>query len=355
MVGSSHQPGSLRRVVRRIAVGALLTIVAALLPIATAPAHADNTTGQKITRAEVIARAQDWLYRSPALTYSHAQDTYGPGDSSTQTYRRDCSGLIDMAWHLGSGSPSTGGLDDSTYSTLLDSTPDENTDLRAGDILDDAADGHAILFEAWESDHTTFSYYSFGETPMVHGTVSIHGNSSGNIVGWPASHYKAYRYKNIIDDVSGTESAAISGGSCATTGWLTISIPSATDIEISENTCLSHGVSYPDGTAMPWVEVWTTVSWKPTSGTSPIGGDLNNLNPHVQMQLNNVTKHEATCEFANNMTDADGSGSRSCSYILYNPASGDWTADGWIDFDVNGDGKYHLGPHYLSGSPAYTV
>ncbi len=160
---------------------------------------------------------------------------------------------------------------------------------------------------------------------MVHGNGDL---TASSLAGHPTSHYKPYRYKTIIDDVSGTEVAAKTGGSCASTASLTIAIPSRTDVVISEVTCIQKGSASPDGVPLPWVQVWTTVSWRPASGSSSISGFLNNLNPHVQMQLNNVTKHEAHCEFADNMTDSDGSGSRACSYTLYNPPAGTWTADG---------------------------
>jgi hypothetical protein len=42
----------------------------------------------KITRAEVIARAQDWVNRK--IPYSQTATTDG--------YRQDCSGMVSMAW-----------------------------------------------------------------------------------------------------------------------------------------------------------------------------------------------------------------------------------------------------------------
>jgi hypothetical protein len=345
------------RYVRHAVATATLAALTVVLPWGATAAHADSGVDKKITRAEVIARAQYWVY----VTQPDYSMTGSATDILGKSYRTDCSGFVDMAWHL-SDQPNTGDLMSSTYTTSVASLDA----MLPGDLLDDDVTSggdpsypfHAILFAGWnDSAHTTFTYYSFGGAHPVRVAAATPTGDQANSGSWsshPVGDYKKRRYIRIMNDTAGTEAATPpAGGSCATTGWLVIAIPNRTDIEISEDTCLYHGVSYPDGQALYWAQAWITVHWKPVSGTSSIDGYLNNLDPHVQLQLNDVTSTEARCELANNMTDADGSGSRTCLYTLYSPASGSWTADGWVDFDVNGDGKYALGPHYLAGSPAW--
>jgi hypothetical protein len=165
-------------------------------------AHAASVVGGPITRAEVMARAWDWYNQRANITYN-SNGSYP--DLAGKTYRTDCSGYVSMALHLNSA-PNTDGLATSTYSTLLASSPSSSTDLRPGDYLDDTSDGHVVLFDAWESDHVHFSYYSFGHTPLAYATHASFSDST--LSGWTTSHYKAYRYINIQE---GTPSADYSG------------------------------------------------------------------------------------------------------------------------------------------------
>ncbi|MFF0416254.1 VCBS repeat-containing protein [Kitasatospora sp. NPDC004745] len=162
--------------------------IAATAVTATA-AHAATTASSavdgRITRGEVIQRAQYWLGKS--LTYNQG-GSYP--DSSGRNYRTDCSGYVSMAWHLGA-SPNTQGIADSyTYEI-------PRSELKAGDVLNSYYN-HVLLFEKWDDPgHTTFSYYSFGSTPVKHVTgASINGTLDSH----PNSEYKALRYKNIVDD-----------------------------------------------------------------------------------------------------------------------------------------------------------
>ncbi|QKW19889.1 VCBS repeat-containing protein [Kitasatospora sp. NA04385] len=165
--------------------GAVATTAATIATATTA--QAASAVGGQITRSEVIQRAQYWLGKS--ITYNQG-GSYP--DSSGRYYRTDCGGYVDMAWHLADG-PNTQGLAGSAYTTQI-----SRSDLKAGDILDSFYD-HVILFEKWDdAAHTTFSYYSFGSTPVKHVTgVSI---NAAYFDSHPNGDYKAYRYKNIVDD-----------------------------------------------------------------------------------------------------------------------------------------------------------
>jgi cell wall-associated NlpC family hydrolase len=165
-------------------------------PVAAA-ASADSTVSGSITRSEVLERARYWYDRRANFVYNQG-GSYR--DSTGTPYRTDCSGYVSMAWHLGY-SPNTVGLADyETYEI-------PRSQLKPGDILNSYYD-HVILFEKWDdAAHTTFSYYSFGHTPVVHRTgVSINATLDGH----PNGDYKALRYKKIVDD-SGNPTTLPSG------------------------------------------------------------------------------------------------------------------------------------------------
>ena len=176
----------------------LVTGLATTVAIPT-PAHAASSIGGTITRSEVIARATNWYNRrfDSDMTYSMSSYTWdGP---HTRMYRRDCSGFVDMAWHLGSD-PNTQGLDDATYTY-----PISRSELKPGDLLDDTIDNdpgypfHAILFGGWENAaKTRFWYYSFGGTPID--KVTGASFSWATLSGHATSQYKALRYHKIVDD-----------------------------------------------------------------------------------------------------------------------------------------------------------
>ncbi|GIH03837.1 hypothetical protein Rhe02_19040 [Rhizocola hellebori] len=170
-----------------------------------APAYAASSIGGNITRSEILTRATNWYSRrhDSDMTYSMTAFTWDGGH--TRQYRRDCSGFVGMAWHLASD-PNTQGLDDSAYTVAI-----SRSDLKPGDLLDDTVDNdpgypfHAILFGGWEdSAKTRFWYYSFGGTPMVKVTGATFSQST--LSGHPTSQYRAFRYKKVVDDVSGTAS-----------------------------------------------------------------------------------------------------------------------------------------------------
>jgi hypothetical protein len=121
-----------------------------------------------------------------------------------------------MAWHM-NADPNTDGLESSTYTTQI-----SRSELRPGDLLNDAVneDGqHAVLFGGWENAaKTRFWYYSFGSTPVVR--VTGKSFSDDEMSGHAMSHYKAFRYKNIVEDAvdfSGDGRADVLARSASTT------------------------------------------------------------------------------------------------------------------------------------------
>jgi hypothetical protein len=192
-----------RRTRRITVIGVIAATMTGGAVFATLHQASASTAGGQISRTEVIQRAQNWYTRSPRLTYnsSRAASTLVKDVDGAHKYGPDCSGMVSMAWHLNPGQ--YGGLNTSTLPSVAVAI--NRNDLQTGDMLDNTSDGHVVLFEAWKSDHVHFSYYSFGSTPMRHydgGSGSNEGPlgtfaSGAKIASWPASHYAAYRYKNI--------------------------------------------------------------------------------------------------------------------------------------------------------------
>ncbi|MFF8379649.1 hypothetical protein ACF07V_26370 [Streptomyces sp. NPDC015661] len=183
------------RAAATLAVAGLAGTAAATPAQAAAPAMtttlaaatvSSSTAGGYITRSEIIERAKYWLGKN--LTYNQG-GSYP--DSDGKYYRTDCSGYVSMAWHL-TTSLNTVGIGDSA-----DTYEISRSQLKAGDVLNSYYD-HVILFDKWDdAAHTTFSYYSFGSTPVKHITgMSINAST---IDGHPNGDYKALRYKKAID------------------------------------------------------------------------------------------------------------------------------------------------------------
>ncbi len=107
-----------------------------------------------------------------------------------------------MAWHLNSDDNTTDFAADPSRFVEVSGRGADKSGLRPGDLLNDTIDGHAFLFEAWESDHVHFSYFNFGgldgSAPPEHHT---HETFSQAKVGFePTGNYVAYRYVNVVDD-----------------------------------------------------------------------------------------------------------------------------------------------------------
>ncbi|MYR54822.1 hypothetical protein GTY54_00675, partial [Streptomyces sp. SID625] len=188
-VRSSSVPSASFRIARTVLAAAIaVSGAAAATAVTTTAAHAapaaSSVDGQ-ISRSEVIARAQYWLGKS--IPYN--QGASYP-DQGGRSYRTDCSGYVSMAWHLGTSA---------TTQTLPGYSHEiSRSDLRAGDILNSFYD-HVLLFDKWDdAAHTTFSYYSFGSTPVKH--VTGKSINAAEFDSHPNGDYKALRYDKIVDD-----------------------------------------------------------------------------------------------------------------------------------------------------------
>ncbi|WP_405017019.1 VCBS repeat-containing protein [Kitasatospora sp. NBC_00070] len=176
----------------RIALAASIAASGAIATTAfttTVAQAATSSVDGQITRSEIISRAQYWLDKG--LQYNQGGNYT---DSSGRNYRTDCSGYVSMAWHLGTNpNPSTRELPGYAHEI-------SRADLKAGDILNSFND-HVILFDKWDdAAHTTFSYYSFGSTPVKHRTgISI---NAATFDSHPNGDYKALRYNKVIDDTA---------------------------------------------------------------------------------------------------------------------------------------------------------
>ncbi|MGW4383783.1 FG-GAP-like repeat-containing protein [Kitasatospora sp. NPDC004531] len=185
-------PSKLTRLALAAAVAVSGSIAATAVTVATATtAQAASSVDGQITRSEIIQRAQYWYGQRANIPYS--QNATYP-DSSGRNYRTDCSGYVSMAWHLGSS------LNTQTLPGAATEIP--RAELKPGDILNSYYD-HVILFEKWDDTaHTKFSYYAFGTTPVSH--VTGQSFSAGTLDGHPTGDYKAYRYKKVVDDSTGS-------------------------------------------------------------------------------------------------------------------------------------------------------
>ncbi|MFF4098618.1 hypothetical protein [Streptomyces sp. NPDC001903] len=141
-------------------------------------------SGSPISRSTVIARAKTWV--DAEVPYS--QSAYRDG------YRTDCSGLVSMAWNLGTNAW-TGNLD--TYADRI-----SKSELRKGDMLlfrnasNPVNGSHVVIFESW-TDSSMTSYIGIEQTrPHAVRRVIPYAYFSN------ASSYIPYRYKNIVEDAT---------------------------------------------------------------------------------------------------------------------------------------------------------
>jgi hypothetical protein len=146
--------------------------------------------GDAITRAQIIARADDWIDNQ--VPYSQ---TEGWEDSAAGgPYRMDCSGFVSMAWGLPT-SLTTETLPDQGVSTVTDSNISGDTNLGAGDALDYTAD-HTVLFDHWTDSSGDFAYDAEHAPGQVtnQSTDSIY---SSQLEGYPISDFEALQYDNL--------------------------------------------------------------------------------------------------------------------------------------------------------------
>jgi len=321
---------------------ATVTMGATLL-VAAQPASAAEPRGTRISRAEIISRAQDWWQRQ--IPYNQLDDAT---DVEGVRYRTDCSGFISMAWRL-SSSRTTDDLDDI-------STPISKGDLQPGDILmwDGAEnDGHAVLFQKWE-DKTAGTFWLYEEAS----TADDMNHRVGNLSDF--THMTAYKYgdgdgefdpKNeTFNEVAGTETTTFSTSStyCNTTDLPLFRLNGFRNVEARIFDCARYEAS--DNT----IRGWMAVQWWPYTGTDDdssvtVGTKFDGFGLHPQLQIGSITQREAVCWVGGDI-NAVPNGLRACYYAMPAKAGG-WSLDGWVNWDENNDGEPPFGPKYTYGSP----
>jgi len=83
-----------------VGVSLLLATSALSVTVQAAPAAAASSVGGNITRSEILQRAENWYQRRGSITYNMDNGSTVWDVGSTRKYRPDCSGFVDMAWHL---------------------------------------------------------------------------------------------------------------------------------------------------------------------------------------------------------------------------------------------------------------
>jgi hypothetical protein len=175
----------------------LLLTVTGIGLVSAGSASADSAIGGPISRSEIISRAQFWVDNQPG---PYDQSGWSPGPGGDHNYRRDCSGYVDMAWHL-NADPNTNSLWDNF------TVPIDRSDLRAGDIMINYTE-HTFLFDRWLDANGDFGYYTFGSTPVRYLTANI---NDATLDGIPNGSMSARRYTNVVEDSAARPHPAAAG------------------------------------------------------------------------------------------------------------------------------------------------
>ncbi|GAA2670109.1 hypothetical protein GCM10010412_048910 [Nonomuraea recticatena] len=215
------------------AIGCLLAVVAAAFTLTAvdavslpqsaraASAHAASAPDGRITRSEVLARAQNWVNRNVQYNLTRYPSTLVTDVEGDNKYGPDCSGLVSMAWHITANSGKGGNSTDDFAGWSGKVTLGSLHDLLPGDAI--LRDGHIELFARWknESDHSKGAW-----TYSLNGTVEDDGdyqedwakgpsaNSHGQVgdESWSSmQNYTPIRYKNIVDDVTHVVALGVNG------------------------------------------------------------------------------------------------------------------------------------------------
>ncbi|MCF3125674.1 peptidoglycan-binding protein, partial [Streptomyces arenae] len=149
----------------------------------------------RLTRAQILARAQTWV---------DARVSYSMG-AYYQGYRKDCSGFVSMVWGLGSNQW-TGSL--AAYGVRI-----SKSQLRPGDMLlfhnpaNPGAGSHVTIFGGW-ADASKTRYVAYEQTrphTLKRTTPYAYWNHSGG--------YVPYRYKYLADGGGSGGGTGGTGGS----------------------------------------------------------------------------------------------------------------------------------------------
>ncbi|MEU7578743.1 peptidoglycan-binding protein [Streptomyces sp. NPDC041068] len=160
---------------------------------AAAARTASASTPMRLTRSQILARAQTWV----DARVSYSMSGYYQG------YRKDCSGFVSMAWGLGSNQW-TGSL--AAYGVRI-----TKSQLKPGDMLlfhnpaNPGAGSHVTIFGGW-ADSSKTRYVAYEQTrphTLKRTTPYAYWNHSGS--------YVPYRYKYVAD--GGGSGGGTGGGS----------------------------------------------------------------------------------------------------------------------------------------------
>ncbi|MET8040445.1 hypothetical protein ABZU25_06215 [Micromonospora sp. NPDC005215] len=180
-------------------IAALAMIATGLVGLSPAPAQASTIDGP-IDRGEIMRRAQNWVDRG--ITYTQDQGVAASDDEGSHKYRRDCSGLVSMVWHLDKKSDGWDyNTNDFQGSNSRWFTLASRDDWQPGDAM--VRTGHMELFAFWadRNDHGKGAYvYSFnntGETVQNPKDESNFDNLGFNSAG-DLSSFKPIRRTGLI-------------------------------------------------------------------------------------------------------------------------------------------------------------
>ncbi|MFF5202601.1 FG-GAP repeat domain-containing protein [Micromonospora parva] len=169
-----------RQYTTRLIAGAALSlaVIGANALLTISPAEASSINGP-ITRTEMLDRAQNWVDRD--ITYTQT-GTWAKDVDGSHTYRRDCSGLVSMAWHLSQSYVT----DQFQGSNAMWTTLGSINDFQPGDAM--VRSGHIELFAFWKdkNDHSKGAYvYSFNsDGQTVQNPYANNNTGSRGFNGW---------------------------------------------------------------------------------------------------------------------------------------------------------------------------
>ncbi|MFC7546032.1 FG-GAP repeat domain-containing protein [Plantactinospora sp. GCM10030261] len=183
-------------------IGMLVITAGGLVGLSPDPVEASVVDGP-IGRSEIMSRAQNWVDRG--ITYTQT-GTWATDPGGSKTYRRDCSGLVSMAWHLNTSYVTSNFQGSNSRWKTLGSIDE----FQAGDAM--VRTGHMELFAYWadKNDHSKGAYvYSFnsnGETVQNPTKRTNFGNLGFNSASDLRS-YKPIRRTGLTNEVKGERTA----------------------------------------------------------------------------------------------------------------------------------------------------
>jgi len=175
---------------------AVIAAVTAAVPARADPVRPQATTayGGRISRAQVMRRAADWVRRDVAYSQDNRLAVWDLHRG--RRYRPDCSGFVSMAWAINPRQPGLGRAL-VTWELPRVSTRIRWAQLQRGDILlrlvpANRAAEHVQLFVAWADPART-------RATVLEQSGRAHGMRRAIVVVAVARHaYLPYRYRLIF-------------------------------------------------------------------------------------------------------------------------------------------------------------